>query len=157
MMFRSFNEEEFYKAIEENNFIRLKVNAYSAIINDPRFAFGEYEELEKILKAKVPEIFEEEVTLGFESRLSKEQWDEEYFIKLTSWFQENFALSRIPYIKEVGRHVYGQLPGTESRGSIPNRPTKASAPKKNLKKILIPVAIATGAVVLTLVIIGLVK
>ena len=104
--FTSFDENAFWKAIEEKDYLSLKVNTVSSMLDDPTFARGETKRVLKILNDKVPEIFETEIKLDYEERLERSAWDKRYFTKLTYWFQENFAKSRIPYIKEVGRAVH---------------------------------------------------
>ena len=104
-MFTSFDENKFRQAIKEKDFIRLKTNTVSAILQDPSFAKGEAMQVIEILKKEVPEIFEEEIDLGYEERLEPAQWDKRYFTKLTYWLEENFAISRIAYIEEVGKAV----------------------------------------------------
>lgn len=104
--FTAFDENVFWTAIEKKDYLRLKVNTVSSMLQDPTFARGETEKVLKILEEKVPEIFEEEVHLDYEERLERSAWDKRYFTKLTYWFQENFAKSRIDYIKEVGRVVH---------------------------------------------------
>ena len=104
--FIAFDENVFWTAIEKKDYLRLKVNTVSSMLQDPTFARGETEKVLKILEEKVPEIFEEEVHLDYEERLERSAWSKGYFTKLTYWFQENFAKSRIDYIKEVGRAVH---------------------------------------------------
>lgn len=105
-MFTSFNENDFWKAIQEKDYTSLKINTVSSMLNDPTFARGETEKVLAILGDKVPEIFEEEVKLDYEERLDRSAWDKRYFTKLTYWFQENFAKTRVGYIKEVGMAVH---------------------------------------------------
>ena len=38
--------------------------------------------------------------------MDQSEWDKRYFTKLTYWFQENFAKSRVEYIREVGNVVH---------------------------------------------------
>ena len=105
-MFTSFDEKAFWQAIENKDYLRLKINTVSAIRNDPTFARGETMQVLKILEEQVPEIFEEKVHLDFEEQLYRNDWDKDYFTKLTYWLQENFAKSRIDYIKRVGSVVH---------------------------------------------------
>ena len=105
-MFTSFDENTFRQAIRDKDYLCLKVNTVSAILDDPTFERGEAEEVLKILEKEVPEIFEDYVELEYEERLEQNAWDKRYFTKLTYWFQENFAKSRIDYIREVGRVVH---------------------------------------------------
>ena len=126
-MFTAFNENDFWTAIEKKDYLRLKVNTVSSLRQDPTFATGETEKVLQILEEKVPEIFEEEVHLDYEERLERSAWDKRYFTKLTYWFQENFAKSRIDYIKEVGRAVHRD---TEDMGRTEN-PTKAPEANRN--------------------------
>ena len=105
--FYSFDGKKFWKAIEEkDDMLRLKVYLVNAMRNDPTFDNNEINKIINILEDKVPEIFEPEIKLEYEERLSRDKWDKGYFVKLTYWFQENFAKSRIDYIKEVGRYVF---------------------------------------------------
>ena len=105
-MFTSFDEKAFWKAIDEKDMLHLKVNNVSAMRNDPTFERGETAKVISVLEEKIPEIFEQEVPLEYEERLDRDKWDKGYFTKLTYWFQENFAKSRIDHIKEVGQVVH---------------------------------------------------
>ena len=104
----TFDEKDLEKAIKGDNRLWLKVTTMNTMWNDPTFEHGEKEKLLKRLKDEIPKIFEEEKQLPYEKKLDRSLWDEDYFAKVTYWFKENFAESRIPYIKEVGRAVYKQ-------------------------------------------------
>lgn len=125
-MFTSFDENKFRQAIKEKDFIRLKTNTVSAILQDPAFAKGETMQVIEILKKEVPEIFEEEIDLGYEERLEASQWDKRYFTKLTYWLEENFAISRIAYIEEVGKAI--------TTGSAASTPQAKPAVKKPVER-----------------------
>ena len=105
-MFTSIDENAFKQAIKDKDYLALKVSTVSTMLDDPTFERGETMKAIRILKEQVPEIFEEEVKLDYEERLERSAWDKRYFTKLTYWFQENFALSRINYIREVGGVVH---------------------------------------------------
>ena len=68
--------------------------------NDPTFAYGETDKLMAVLKKELPQIFVQEKKLEYEEHLERSLWNNDYFTDLTYWFRENFALSRIPYIKK---------------------------------------------------------
>lgn len=104
--FKSIDENTFRQAIRDKDYLALKVSTVSTMLDDPTFERGETMKAIQILKDQVPEIFEDEVKLDYEERLEKSAWDKRYFTKLTYWFQENFAISRISYIREVGRVVH---------------------------------------------------
>lgn len=147
-MFTSFDEKTFWKAVEEKDYVCLKVNTVSSMLDDPTFARGETMKVLEILDDKVPEIFEDEIRLDYEERLDRSAWDKRYFTKLTYWFQENFAKSRVAYIKEVGSVVHkdtaqkydaslGKRPSTQttqpakkptmqSRQTTPSKPTSGT-------------------------------
>lgn len=129
-MFYSFNEADFWKEIEEKDLLSLKVDTRSAMLNDPTFSGHEVDDVLAVLKERVPEIFEEEITLPYEERLDRSKWDRPYFTKLTFRFQENFALTRIPHIKEVGKEVYKDLLKPREE---PQNPTTAPAQKQPCK------------------------
>lgn len=181
-MFTSFDEKVFWKAIEEKDYVRLKVNTVSSMLNDPTFARGETMKVLEILKEKVPEIFEEEITLDYEERLKPSEWDKRYFTKLTYWFQENFAESRVEYIKKVGRVVHEDtarkydasfnnrpITQTVKQPATPARPTTSSksagstqqkvnpTQAPTAKKRKVPVVGVIAAAVLVLVAVLLVK
>lgn len=124
-MFTSFDEKAFWKAIEEKDMLRLKVNTVSAIRNDPTFERGETAKVISALEERIPEIFEPEVALEYEERLERDKWDKGYFTKLTYWFQENFAKSRIDYIKEVGQAVHKDT-ARKYNESMNQRPTQST-------------------------------
>lgn len=104
--FTSFDEGVFRQAIKDKDYLCLKVNTVSSILNDPTFERGETMEVLKVLEENVPEIFEKYKELDYEERLEPDVWDKRYFTKLTYWFQENFSKERIAYIKEVGKVVH---------------------------------------------------
>lgn len=153
-MFHSFNEADFWKEIEEKDFLSLKVDTRSAMQTDPTFSGHEADDVLAVLKERVPEIFEEEITLPYEERLDRSKWDKPYFTKLTFWFQENFALTRIPHIKEVGKEVYKDLLKPQEK---PRNPTTAPAQKQPPKAGASLAVIAAGIAALVLIVLALVR
>ena len=129
-MFTSFDEKAFWKAIDEKDMLHLKVNTVSAMRNDPTFERGETAKVICVLEEKVPEIFEPEVALEFEERLERDKWDKGYFTKLTYWFQENFAKSRIEHIKEVGQVVHKDTAKKYAESMSMKKPTADTAPRR---------------------------
>ena len=156
-MFTSFDEKDFWQAIREKNKLHLKINTVSAIRNDPTFERGELDEVIKTLKEKIPDIFENEVRLDYEERLEPDKWDKRYFTKLTYWFQENFAESRITYIKKVGKVTYKDT-AEQYAASMPMekntseyREDKSLNPREtseNQKLPLIKIVVAVAALML---------
>lgn len=185
-MFTSFDEKTFWKAVEEKDYVCLKINTVSSMLDDPTFVRGETMKVLEILDDKVPEIFEDEIRLDYEERLERSEWDKRYFTKLTYWFQENFAKSRVAYIKEVGSVVHkdtarkydaslNNCPTTPITQSVkkpvtPARPTTPSklagstqqkvnptqAPTAKERKVPV-VGVIAAAAVLVLVVVLLVK
>lgn len=105
-MYTFFKKEDFEEAINKKNYLWLKACVARSMLHDPTFERGETKEILDVLKEKVPEIFVEEIKLGFEERLERSEWDKRYFTGLTYCLQENFAESRIAYIQEVGKVVH---------------------------------------------------
>lgn len=135
----TFDEKDLDKAIKDakeakeakdDNRVWLKGTTMNAMWNDPTFEYGETEKLLERLKNEIPEIFEVEKQLPYEKRLDPSLWDEDYFAIVTYWFKENFAESRIPYIKEVGRAVYKQKKQNGS-GASDKETKKAQPPTSN--------------------------
>lgn len=145
-MFTSFDENAFWKAIAEKDMLHLKVNTVSAIRNDPTFERGETTKVLDILEEKIPEIFEPEVWLEYEERLDRDKWDKDYFTKLTYWFQENFAKSRIDYIKEVGQAVHKDTAKKYAASMSMNKPTGQNPIQAPEKKRKLPLGGAIAAV-----------
>lgn len=144
-MFATIDEKVFWLEIAQKNYENLKVDVVGAMLDDPTFARGEAEKVLQILQERVPEIFEEEVHLEYEERLDKAEWDKRYFTKLTYWFQENFALSRVAYIKEVGKVVHADTEAAYNESlrlhAVPKAPitrktttNKATVPPKPVTK-----------------------
>lgn len=125
-MFTSIDENAFRQAIKDKDYLALKVSTVSTMLDDPTFERGETMKVVQILKEQVPEIFEDEVKLDYEEHLEKSAWDKRYFTKLTYWFQENFAISRINYIKEVGSVVHRDTAQQYNQSMKMNKP---NAPK----------------------------
>ena len=143
-MFTSIDENAFRQAIRDKDYLALKVSTVSTMLDDPTFERGETKKVVQILKEQVPEIFEDEVTLDYEERLDKSAWDKRYFTKLTYWFQENFALSRIDYIREVGSVVHRDTAQQYKQSMAASKPaasnvaTKASRPTTERLKATAP-------------------
>jgi len=131
-MFTSFDEKAFWKAIDEKDMLHLKVNTVSAMRNDPTFERGETAKVISVLEEKIPEIFEQEVPLEYEERLDRDKWDKGYFTKLTYWFQENFAKSRIDHIKEVGQVVHKDTAKKYAESMSMKKPAPATSPRKTV-------------------------
>ena len=104
--FTSFDEDEFWKYIETKDYLALKINTCSTILNDPTFERDELSKVLKILEKEVPEIFEEYHVNDWEERLEPKDWTKRYFNKLVYYLQENFCKDRLDYIKKVGRAVH---------------------------------------------------
>lgn len=154
-MFTSFDEEKFKQAIKEKDYLCLKVNTISTILNDPTFERGETDQVLKILEERVPDIFEEELKLDYEERLEPGEWDKRYFTKLTYWFQENFAKSRVAYIKKVGKVVHADTAKKYSESEAIKNPKqnpeefkrpvqKVNRPKKKQENFWITRVIKAG-------------
>lgn len=94
------------KAIGNKNYQWLRGTIMNTMWNDPTFAHGETDKLINILKKLVPDLFEQEKKVPSEEHFDQSKWDKDYFIDLTYYFRENPSLSRIPYIKKVGKYVY---------------------------------------------------
>lgn len=126
-MFTSIDENAFRQAIRDKDYLALKVSAVSTMLDDPTFERGETMKVVQILKEQVPEIFEDEVKLDYEEHLEKSAWDKRYFTKLTYWFQENFAISRINYIREVGCVVHRDTAQQYNQSMAMNKPVAPKA------------------------------
>lgn len=160
-MFASFDTAAFLEAIDDKNYLYLKVCTVNAILNDPTFDRSELKEVLDKLDAEVPEIFEEEITLGYEERLPENEWDKAYFSKLTYWFQRNFAKSRLEYIKAVGKVVHADTAKEYAKSmSIGQTSKQQNSTVKNptlhqgKRNLLLPIAVI-GAIVLLVVILAI--
>ena len=89
--------------------------------------------------------------------MEPDKWDKRYFTKLTYWFQENFAESRITYIKKVGKVTYKDT-AEQYAASMPMekntseyREDKSLNPREtseNQKLPLIKIVVAVAALML---------
>lgn len=104
--FEAFDAEQLWKAIKDKDYLWLKVSFVSTMRQDPTFDRGDNDILIKIFDKEVPEIWENEEKLGYEEILDEKDWDKQYFTKLTYRMQKNFAKSRLPYIRKVGKVVH---------------------------------------------------
>ena len=133
-MFRAFDENAFWQAVKEKNFLRLKVNTASAMLDDPTFERGEAEQVLKILEEKVPEIFEEYVKLEDEEEVERNAWDKGYFTGLVYCFQKNFAKERVPYIKEVGQVVHRDTAEQYKRSMMQEETSKVRSKETKVQR-----------------------
>ena len=119
--FTSFDTNEFYDAIAEKKYAKLRNCVICAIRNNPGFDpiagknAAEATIALKILDDKVPDIFEKyEVQEG--DQLYNEddggKWNKEFFIRQTFLLRENFSKKRYNQIINIGRYI--------SRGIAPN-------------------------------------
>lgn len=105
----TYTGKDLKKAIDNKNYLWLSVTMMNIMWNDPMFEYGEFDRLVSICKKYIPEVFKKEKQLSYEKKiLDSSLWNEDYFAKVTYWFKENPALSRIPYIKKVGKYVYSK-------------------------------------------------
>lgn len=139
--FHSFDEKLFREAIrnkaDQKNFIRLKVSVISAIQNDPTFASGEAENALDILRRECPEIFERKKDLGYEEkRTDSDTWDSDYFMRNTTYLEQNFCEDRINELKNIGQEVYGkkQTRQTETMKQNSNRPKPAYSVQPSVRQ-----------------------
>ena len=133
-MFRAFDENAFWQAVKEKNFLRLKVNTASAMLDDPTFERGEAEQVLKIHEEKVPEIFEEYVKLEYEEEVERNAWDKGYFTGLVYCFQKNFAKERVPYIKEVGQVVHRDTAEQYKRSMMQEETSKVRSKETKVQR-----------------------
>ena len=105
----TYEGKQLKEAIDSKNYLWLSVTMMNVMWNDPTFEHGEFDKLLSICKKYIPEVFKKEKQLSYEKKiLDSSLWNEDYFAKVTYWFKENPALSRIPYIKKVGKYVYSK-------------------------------------------------
>lgn len=105
----TYEGKQLKEAIDSKNYLWLSVTMMNVMWNDPTFEHGEFDKLVSICKKHIPEVFKKEKQLSYEKKtLDSSLWNEDYFAKVTYWFKENPALSRIPYIKKVGKYVYSK-------------------------------------------------
>ena len=104
--FVSFNSEKFYESIKNKNYPALKSNTYSALMMELGYGTGEFDRVINILKKEIPDIFEPYEKADYEVHTSnRKEWTQKYYAKLAYYFEKNFALSRIPELKEVGNFI----------------------------------------------------
>ena len=111
--FRSFDEGLFYEAIDSKtdskSLIRLKTSVISAIKVNPTFPNNnEADKALSLLHQKCPEIFEKKKNLSYEVNLPENEWDSNYFLRKTTYLQQNFCEERIDELREIGKKVYGK-------------------------------------------------
>ena len=163
-MITSVDRATFEKELSERDYLSLKVDTICAIKNDPTFSNGEVGEIIDNLKSRVPEIFEPERVLEYEHRLDLSKWDKQYFSFLNSWLQDNFAESRIDYIRQVGRAVYQKPKATiehkatqPSKAGNDNREDPLNAPETTKRQALPKTAIAAAAISVLAIVVLLLK
>lgn len=164
-MFTAFSDQELKQAIANKDYERIKTCASGVLASDPLFKTGQMETLLKILHANIPQVFDPaETHLPREYRLPEEQWDEDYYYKLTYWLEDNFVESRLAYIKQVGQKVFqeqashvpsgktGHISDGHAQGmDASTHPTQA--PEQRNRRLLPLLAILAGIVVLVLVLV----
>ena len=130
----TFDEKDLDRAIDarkeknDRNDLWIKGTVMNTMWNDPTFEHGETNRLLEILKQRVPDIFEDEKNMPGEKKIDDPAlWNEDYFAELTYWFRENFALSRIKHIREVGKAVH--------KKSVEQTPESNDQKKETAKKV----------------------
>lgn len=100
------SREDIEKAIRGKDRSYLGALILSIMQADTAFSSGELELVLIMIKKDFPDYFENEKKLAFENHIDDpSKWDRDYFCDLAYWFRENPALSRLPYIKKVGRYL----------------------------------------------------
>ena len=137
--FTSFDEQTFYRAIEEKDYSRLKTCIISSIRNNPGFRKARGEEYSEarlamnILKDKVPEMFECYVVQEAERAYNVDEadtWDKEYFIRQTFLLGENFCMERYSHLMKIGRKITN---GTDPNFQEPQEQCQAEQQHQSIK------------------------
>lgn len=167
--FTSFDEQIFYRAIEERDYSVLKTCVISSIRYNPGFrkARGEnYSEARlamNILKEKVPEMFERYIVQEEEHAYDvteAETWDREYFIGQTFWLGENFCMERYSHLMKIGQKITNgtdpnfQEPQEQCQAEFQHQPIKVNAHKAPQKTnpLLVLGAVALAIIVLVAIV-----
>ncbi len=112
--FKTLDNDAFYKAIEEKDYVRLKTAVISSIRNNPAFLVAEGQKYTEariamdILYEQVPEMFSEYKVLEFEHPFDeheRENWDKEYFLRQTFLLGENFCFDRYKNLRKIGKEI----------------------------------------------------
>lgn len=153
-MYRFFHDEEFNQWLAEKDYSSIKTAVVNVIKNDPSFATGEFDKVIAVLKQQCPDIFEnyqlQEGEEVFDSVVEK--WNHDYFITLTFWFRENFALSRRANIEQVGQKLYGIKSTTNFTQPPKLHPRESHPPKKcNIVPLVLGSIVAMVALVAIIV------
>ena len=167
--FTSFDEQTFYKAIEEKDYSRLKTCIISSIRNNPGFRkargenFSEARLAINILKEKVPEMFERYAVQEAEHAYNVDEadiWDKEYFIRQTFLLGENFCMERYSHLMKIGQKITNgtapnfQEPQELCQAESQHQPIKVNAHKAPQKTnpLLVLGAVALAIIVLVAIV-----
>lgn len=164
-MFRSFDESGFYKAIEEKDYLSLKVKIISAIRNNPEFknAPGETKSEAEIawnlLKERVPDMFENYREIESENIFNIEEnvYNRDVVIKQSILLKRNFCQERFDRCKQIGRKITNykesepNFTKPQEQTEVPNRPGSQSLKSLIKGRKSIP-WIAGGIVTLLLIV-----
>lgn len=103
-----FDSDKFWEAIKEKDYSLLISDLGCAIRSDPAFKKDEIPKILRIFNEQVPEIFNNEYHKeDYEEEIPRDKWDETYFYKNLTHLQRNFCKKRIPYLKDIGRVIFG--------------------------------------------------
>lgn len=162
--FTSFDEDEFYQAVADKDYIKIKSFVVSAIRNNPSFRKVPGQDASeammaiRILEEREPDIFEKYKIQEGEHPFNEEEadnWDEEYFIRQSFLLEENFSGKRLNHLKKIGQKIsnFQEPQGQEARLARGGRPgtqvlSQASKPQN---RRLTGIAVIAGIILLILI------
>lgn len=126
--------QSFENAINEKDYIWLKVDVINKIKNNPSFSNKEADRAIAILQNRCPEIFETYQTLKIEDETKRnqpEKWDRDYFMWCAYYLELNFCIERVEILRKVGRKISGGTQTESKTMSEKQRNTYMQQQKKD--------------------------
>lgn len=157
------NYEDVQTAIDKKDIFSLCSYLCTEINLDPKFESNRFDEMLTYIKVRGIEIelpYEKQLD---EFKLSRDQWTDLYFYRLTEWLRENFApKERLPHIKEVGQAVFPEQrkaakPDFQAAPQETKAPPRHAPAQKKSGKSAAAVAVVVAAIALVALIVKLFK
>ena len=166
--------QSFDNAINEKDYIWLKVDVINKIKNNPSFSNKEADRAIAALQNKCPEIFETYRSLEIEDEAKRDQpekWDRDNFMWCAYYLELNFCTERVEILRKVGRKISDRTPtGSKSEsekqrnasiqqqkkdeGKQGQNPT-VTTPERRYRLLIAAIAIAAILVLLTVLVFNL--
>lgn len=145
-------KQKFIESVKSGDVRKVRLSLSNELLLDPRGkAFAE---MLNYAKANLSNLFEENREARYEV-LPKEQWDENFLFTVKSDLDSNFSVEKLAFyqavIEVVGKDKMASLDEEDKKAKTQTERSRHSQRNAKRSRKTVPMSVATGGAVLTIV------